>query len=354
MDRLVQRRPVPARQRLASKRTSNSGYVAGSAAPSNSSAQPPPTIDDRDHRRTARRAGSNSAASTTPPSLRAPPTSKDSSNAFASEATMHPHFLDKYLTDNGRLWHIWGGEDGAPPFTPDQSRRVLHHRTERLRLGHRRRRHPDLARRLGPTHPRIERSDAAALNRAAPACSPPTTAHSTPPPPAQPASTEYDPKRFASSMRRRPTITARLRHLRSAPRRPTRPHQPVGRHKLPALPLPRPLRTAAPQDDHYYRSLYRTGRPRRRHRRTHRHARPNRTRRLETAFKTGDAADAPNVITATPTLEMGIDIGDLSAVMLTGVPPKPANYIQRRPSRLPPATPSSPPSSRATPTASTT
>ena len=47
------------------------------------------------------------------------------------------------------------------------------------------------------------------------------------------------------------------------------------------------------------------------------------------AFKAGTAPDAPNVITATPTLEMGIDIGDLSAVMLTSVPRNPASYIQR-------------------------
>ena len=50
---------------------------------------------------------------------------------------------------------------------------------------------------------------------------------------------------------------------------------------------------------------------------------------LEAAFKSGTAPDAPNVIAATPTLEMGIDIGDLSAVMLTSVPPRPASYIQR-------------------------
>lgn len=36
-----------------------------------------------------------------------------------------------------------------------------------------------------------------------------------------------------------------------------------------------------------------------------------------------------NVLSATPTLEMGIDIGDLSAVMLCSVPPGQANYVQR-------------------------
>ncbi|MDQ6992091.1 MAG: DUF1998 domain-containing protein, partial [Mariprofundus sp.] len=37
----------------------------------------------------------------------------------------------------------------------------------------------------------------------------------------------------------------------------------------------------------------------------------------------------PNLLSATPTLEMGIDIGDLSSVLLCSVPPAQANYIQR-------------------------
>ncbi|MBK6287412.1 MAG: helicase, partial [Gammaproteobacteria bacterium] len=36
-----------------------------------------------------------------------------------------------------------------------------------------------------------------------------------------------------------------------------------------------------------------------------------------------------NVLSATPTLEMGIDIGDLSSVLLCSVPPNQANYLQR-------------------------
>ena len=128
-----------------------------------------------------------------------------------------------------------------------------------------------------------------------------------------------------------------------------------GRHKLPALPLPGHFELLPP-DDHYYRSLYRTGGLRLV---TGEHTgmlgQAEAAEDLETAFKTGDAADAPNVITATPTLEMGIDIGDLSAVMLTGVPPKPANYINASAEPVAPAaTPSSPPSSKATPTAPST
>ncbi len=53
----------------------------------------------------------------------------------------------------------------------------------------------------------------------------------------------------------------------------------------------------------------------------------DRTRReeVENDFKLGRI----NVLSATPTLEMGIDIGDLSSVVLASVPPQPANYVQR-------------------------
>jgi ATP-dependent helicase YprA (DUF1998 family) len=50
----------------------------------------------------------------------------------------------------------------------------------------------------------------------------------------------------------------------------------------------------------------------------------------ETAFKASEQApDAPNVLVATPTLEMGIDIGDLSCVMLASMPGSVASYVQR-------------------------
>jgi ATP-dependent helicase YprA (DUF1998 family) len=39
--------------------------------------------------------------------------------------------------------------------------------------------------------------------------------------------------------------------------------------------------------------------------------------------------DDPNVLVATPTLEMGIDIGDLSCVMLASLPTSVASYVQR-------------------------
>ncbi|MDU1587788.1 MAG: DEAD/DEAH box helicase [Cutibacterium avidum] len=51
----------------------------------------------------------------------------------------------------------------------------------------------------------------------------------------------------------------------------------------------------------------------------------------EEQFKTDTTDDpaAPNVLVATPTLEMGIDIGDLSTVFLASLPRTVANYAQR-------------------------
>ncbi|MFD6095194.1 DEAD/DEAH box helicase [Nocardiopsis flavescens] len=51
--------------------------------------------------------------------------------------------------------------------------------------------------------------------------------------------------------------------------------------------------------------------------------------RVERAFKEGERYNDPNVLSATPTLELGIDIGDLSAVILASLPHGPANYVQR-------------------------
>ena len=50
---------------------------------------------------------------------------------------------------------------------------------------------------------------------------------------------------------------------------------------------------------------------------------------LEKAFVGDDRPWAPNLLSCTPTLEMGIDIGDLSTVLLASVPPAQANYLQR-------------------------
>jgi DEAD/DEAH box helicase domain-containing protein len=50
---------------------------------------------------------------------------------------------------------------------------------------------------------------------------------------------------------------------------------------------------------------------------------------LEERFAKTVHADDPNVLTCTSTLEMGIDIGDLSSTMLCSMPPNTANYLQR-------------------------
>ena len=50
----------------------------------------------------------------------------------------------------------------------------------------------------------------------------------------------------------------------------------------------------------------------------------------ENGFKgKAETPDAPNVLVATPTLELGIDIGDLSTVMLGSLPRRVASYLQR-------------------------
>ena len=50
-------------------------------------------------------------------------------------------------------------------------------------------------------------------------------------------------------------------------------------------------------------------------------------RTIEDRFRSD--TDKLNVLVATPTMEMGIDIGSLSAVYMRNVPPNPANYAQR-------------------------
>ncbi len=56
---------------------------------------------------------------------------------------------------------------------------------------------------------------------------------------------------------------------------------------------------------------------------------PGEERRIiETRFKS--AEDPLNVVVCTPTMELGVDIGDLAAVYMRNVPPSPANYAQRQ------------------------
>lgn len=50
---------------------------------------------------------------------------------------------------------------------------------------------------------------------------------------------------------------------------------------------------------------------------------------LEKDFKEHPHSNSVNVLSATSTLEMGIDIGDLNVLGNTNVPPKPSNFLQR-------------------------
>lgn len=82
--------------------------------------------------------------------------------------------------------------------------------------------------------------------------------------------------------------------------------------------------------DNYYRSLY-NGNMLRVVSREHTSLLPSQTRlEYEDQFKSSETTPgAPNVLVATPTLEMGIDIGDLSTVVLSSIPRTVASYLQR-------------------------
>jgi ATP-dependent helicase YprA (DUF1998 family) len=86
-----------------------------------------------------------------------------------------------------------------------------------------------------------------------------------------------------------------------------------------------------PRADNYYRRLYASTDMRRIVAREHTSLIPDETRlRYESEFKQSVRdPNAPNVLVATPTLEMGIDIGDLSAVLLASLPKTVASYLQR-------------------------
>ncbi|MGH2926986.1 MAG: helicase-related protein, partial [Solirubrobacteraceae bacterium] len=84
------------------------------------------------------------------------------------------------------------------------------------------------------------------------------------------------------------------------------------------------------QADDYYRNLYTHAEPYKVTVAEHIGAMSRAQReRVERAFRDGRRYNDPNVLSCTPTLELGIDIGDLSAVLLASVPRRPANYVQR-------------------------
>jgi ATP-dependent helicase YprA (DUF1998 family) len=83
--------------------------------------------------------------------------------------------------------------------------------------------------------------------------------------------------------------------------------------------------------DNFYRRLYASPDMRRVVAREHTSLLDNETRRsYEDGFRAAVSdPQAPNVLVATPTLEMGIDVGDLSAIFLASLPRTVASYLQR-------------------------
>ena len=63
--------------------------------------------------------------------------------------------------------------------------------------------------------------------------------------------------------------------------------------------------------------------------RTHRTGAEFRRIDLEREFKAQTSESKRNVLACSPTLEMGIDVGGLDAIVLRNIPPRPDNYAQR-------------------------
>ncbi|MEB3309527.1 MAG: DEAD/DEAH box helicase [Snowella sp.] len=80
----------------------------------------------------------------------------------------------------------------------------------------------------------------------------------------------------------------------------------------------------------YYRQIYQQGEIKRIYALEHTGLLEREHReRLENRFIQGDRCCDPNLLSATSTLEMGINIGDLSSVVLCSIPPNTANFQQR-------------------------
>jgi len=90
------------------------------------------------------------------------------------------------------------------------------------------------------------------------------------------------------------------------------------------------LRVLPEAADSYYGRRYRSGAVERIFAQEHTGLLSRESREhVEEQFKQPTRPDAPNLLVCTPTLEMGVDIGDLSATVLCTVPPTTANYLQR-------------------------
>lgn len=248
-------------------------------------------------------------------------------------AILHP-WLWRYIQEDGNPWRIWGGrEDGMPPFVSGQSRpRFVTTKpssdsfdsltaTPRAWTWW-----TDWARRvLG-----VDQHSARGINLATfgvLAAEGVVTAQATP------SATVY------ALHPRQVTVCdvgddeqARLRCTVCAGRHIVPPDQLDAWIGAPCLRFRCSGRYEQAPDDpsNYYRRLYRSGSMRRVVTAEHTGLLSrNEREQLETMFKAGTDPASPNVIACTPTMELGIDIGDLSAVLLTSVPRGPASYVQR-------------------------
>ena len=85
-----------------------------------------------------------------------------------------------------------------------------------------------------------------------------------------------------------------------------------------------------PFADNYYRDLFKRGAVKRVYSSEHTGLLKKQERKLlESRFSNPQGLVDPNLLSCTPTLEMGIDIGGLSSVALCSIPPNQANYAQR-------------------------
>jgi ATP-dependent helicase YprA (DUF1998 family) len=103
------------------------------------------------------------------------------------------------------------------------------------------------------------------------------------------------------------------------------------RTSCPRFRCPGVLEPVPGDPENFYRRLYRSGQVRRIVARDHTSLlTPESRAELERAFSAAPPGLAdPNVLACTPTLELGIDIGDLATVTLASIPRGPANYLQR-------------------------
>jgi len=88
--------------------------------------------------------------------------------------------------------------------------------------------------------------------------------------------------------------------------------------------------SVAGQSEEYYAKLYREGDVQRIYAEEHTSLLDSdRRQELEERFEAKEHPWDPNLLSCTPTLELGVDIGNLSSIVLCSVPPSRSNYLQR-------------------------